>query len=130
MNRTNELVLQTPEGVRFRYRLAGPAARFLAVSIDVATVMLISSSVAQLCYLLGAFSSDFVPAAQFIAYFALTFGYSIFFEWIWRLLEQCFPHPLQQSFRARAVHQLRGGRHHRLLLYLWAGVRPDHRRLS
>jgi uncharacterized RDD family membrane protein YckC len=84
MNRTNELVLQTPEGVRFRYRLAGPAARFLAVSIDVATVMLISSSVAQLCYLLGAFSSDFVPAAQFIAYFALTFGYSIFFEWIWR----------------------------------------------
>jgi uncharacterized RDD family membrane protein YckC len=84
MNRTNELILQTPEGVRFRYRLAGPAARFLAVSIDVATVMLVSSSVAQLCYLLGAFSSDFVPAAQFIAKFALTFGYSIFFEWIWR----------------------------------------------
>jgi uncharacterized RDD family membrane protein YckC len=84
MNRTNELVLQTPEGVRFRYRLAGPAARFLAVSIDVATVMLISSSVASLSYIFGVFSSDFVPAAQFIAYFVLTFGYSIFFEWIWR----------------------------------------------
>jgi uncharacterized RDD family membrane protein YckC len=84
MNRSNELVLETPEGVRFRYRLAGPAARFLAVSIDVATVILISSLVAQLCYLFGAFSSDFVPAAQLIAYFALTFGYSIFFEWIWR----------------------------------------------
>jgi uncharacterized RDD family membrane protein YckC len=84
MNRTNELILQTPEGVRFRYRLAGPAARFLAVSIDVATVMLISSSVAKLFDLLGVFSSDFAVAAQFISYFAFTFGYSIFFEWIWR----------------------------------------------
>jgi uncharacterized RDD family membrane protein YckC len=84
MNRSNELVLQTPEGVRFRYRLAGPAARFLAVSIDLAAVSFVSSSVTSLLYLLGVFGSDFVAAAQLIAYFALTFGYSIFFEWVWR----------------------------------------------
>ena len=84
MNRSNELVLQTPEGVRFHYRLAGPAARFLAVSIDLATIMALSSSVTSLTYLLGGINSDFVIAAQFIAYFVLTFGYSIFFEWLWR----------------------------------------------
>jgi uncharacterized RDD family membrane protein YckC len=84
MNRSNELVLQTPEGVRFRYRLAGPAARFLAVSIDLAAIFLVSSSVTSVCYLLGVFGADFVAAAQLIAYFALTFGYSIFFEWVWR----------------------------------------------
>jgi uncharacterized RDD family membrane protein YckC len=84
MNRSNELILQTPEGVRFRYRLAGPAARFMAVSIDVATISFLSSAATSISYLLGAFGSDFVAAAQFIAYFALTFGYSIFFEWVWR----------------------------------------------
>ena len=84
MNRSNELILQTPEGVRFRYRLAGPAARFLAVSIDLATISFLSSSITSLSYLLGAFSSDFMAAAQLIAYFALTFGYSIFLEWLWR----------------------------------------------
>jgi uncharacterized RDD family membrane protein YckC len=84
MNRSNELVLQTPEGVRFRYRLAGPAARFLAVSIDLATIMFISSSITSLGYLLGAISSDVVAAAQYVAYFVITFGYSILFEWLWR----------------------------------------------
>jgi uncharacterized RDD family membrane protein YckC len=83
MNRSDELVLQTPEGVRFRYRLAGPAARFLAVSIDLATVIFLSSSLTSLSYLLGAFGSDFMAAAQFIAYFGFTFGYSIFFQYLW-----------------------------------------------
>jgi len=79
-----ELVLQTPEGVRFCYRLAGPAARFLAVSIDLAAITLLSSLATNLCYFLGVVSPDFVAAAEFIAYFLITFGYSILFEWLWR----------------------------------------------
>ena len=83
-NRSNELILQTPEGVRFRFRLAGPAARFLAVSVDLAAISFLSSSITGLCYFLGAINPDFVAAAQFIAYFIVTFGYSIAFEWLWR----------------------------------------------
>ena len=84
MNRADELVLQTPEGVRFRYRLAGPAARFLAISIDLTAIALLSSLVINFCYLVGVISPDFVVATELVAYFLITFGYCILFEWLWR----------------------------------------------
>jgi uncharacterized RDD family membrane protein YckC len=81
---TNELVLQTPEGVRFRFRLAGPATRLFALSIDFACILLLSSSISSSLSLLRVISADLFFATETIAYFVLTIGYFMSLEWIFR----------------------------------------------
>jgi uncharacterized RDD family membrane protein YckC len=81
---TNELLLQTPEGVRFRFRLAGPATRLFALFIDFACITLLSSFVTSCARLLNVISADLFFAAVTIAYFILTVGYFLSLEWIFR----------------------------------------------
>jgi len=81
---TNELLLQTPEGVRFRFRLAGPATRLFALCVDVACILLFSSFISSTLSLLRVISADLFFATQTIAYFVLTVGYFILLEWVLR----------------------------------------------
>jgi uncharacterized RDD family membrane protein YckC len=81
---TNELLLQTPEGVRFRFRLAGPATRLFALFIDFACIILLSSFISSSARLLNVISSDLFFATVTIAYFILTVGYFMSLEWIFR----------------------------------------------
>lgn len=76
------LPLRTPEGVVFSLPLAGPASRFLAVSIDIACVMAVSSALEQVFGALKALGTG--QALFAIAYFVLSVGYGIAAEWFWR----------------------------------------------
>jgi len=81
---TNELLLQTPEGVRFRLRLAGPATRLFALYIDFACILFLSSLISSGLSLLKVVSADLFFATETIAYFVLTVGYFMSLEWIFR----------------------------------------------
>src|SRR6202051_2545739 len=82
--RTNTLVIQTPEGISFTQHLAGPVTRFLASSIDLAGITLISGILSQVILLAAIVNPDFALAARTICYFVVTIGYSILLESIWR----------------------------------------------
>jgi uncharacterized RDD family membrane protein YckC len=82
--RTNTLVILTPEGISFTQRLAGPVTRFLASSIDLAGITLISGILSQVILLAAIVNPDFALAARTICYFVVTIGYSILLETIWR----------------------------------------------
>jgi uncharacterized RDD family membrane protein YckC len=84
VNHSNELLLQTPEGVRFRFRLAGPASRLFALSIDFACIVLLSSTISSVLSLLKIISADLFFGTETIAYFLLTIGYFMSLEWVFR----------------------------------------------
>lgn len=81
-SRTNTLQLRTPEGIVFSLPLAGPVSRFLAWAVDGACIMAASSLIRELLGLFG--SSGLASATYVIAYFVLSVGYGIAFEWYWR----------------------------------------------
>ncbi len=80
---TAAVVIETPEGVRFALPLAGVIARFLALVIDTLAIIAIGSAVDKIATLIGAFSFDSMAAFSVLAYFVITIGYGIFFEWVW-----------------------------------------------
>ena len=82
--RTNSLIIRTPEGISFTQHLAGPVTRFLAFSIDLAGITLISGMLSQVLLLAAIVSPDFALAARTVSYFVVSIGYSILFEWSWR----------------------------------------------
>jgi uncharacterized RDD family membrane protein YckC len=80
----NELLLQTPEGVRFRFRLAGAATRLFALYIDFACILVLLSFISSAAGLLKVISADLFLATETIAYFVLSVGYFMALEWIFR----------------------------------------------
>jgi uncharacterized RDD family membrane protein YckC len=82
--RTNRLIIRTPEGISFTQHLAGPVTRFLAFSIDLAAITLISGTLSQVLLLAAIVNPDFALAARAIFYFVVSVGYSILLEWNWR----------------------------------------------
>ncbi len=78
------LRIQAPEGVTFSYRLAGPASRMLALLIDLTCIFGATGIIGRGIALLNVVSADAANAVYLILYFAITAGYSIAFEWLWR----------------------------------------------
>lgn len=80
----NVAEVETPEQVRFRYRLAGPGRRALAYVIDLAlrgAVLLVIFVVASLAF--GVKRPDAMGASagvQLVVLFLLDWGYFVFFE--------------------------------------------------
>jgi uncharacterized RDD family membrane protein YckC len=81
--RRQRIEIVTPEGVRFGLPLAGPAARLVAWSVDALLIGAGISAAGEGLSLLRAISSDWYVAAVTIAYFAVSIGYGILFEWRW-----------------------------------------------
>lgn len=81
---TNTLLLRTPEGIIFSLPLAGPVSRFLAWGVDVACITAAASLLREVLGLLGAINAGLANATYVIAYFAISIGYGIAFEWYWR----------------------------------------------
>jgi uncharacterized RDD family membrane protein YckC len=79
--RTRQLTIQTPEGIRFSLKLAGPFARLMALIIDKFVVITISGILTFIFRLLSIVSEDFFGAVLAITAFLLSFGYPIGFEW-------------------------------------------------
>jgi uncharacterized RDD family membrane protein YckC len=82
--REKTLIIQTPEGVVFPLIIASPIVRFLALVIDIICVYCISGILSGACKLLGLIDMDIAGAFWMVLSFALSFGYFILFEWMWR----------------------------------------------
>ncbi len=82
--RFNTLVVQTPEGVQFSYRLASPVIRVIALSIDLALVWMALSLVSVILILMEWVSVDLAWALYTLLYFVANIGYFILLEMIWR----------------------------------------------
>lgn len=83
MNRA-ELRIRTPEGITFSYQLAGPVTRCLAWAVDMMMVIALAISLSSVFAALGALDPDLAQGMIIIAYFAVSIGYGIVFEWFWR----------------------------------------------
>jgi len=84
MSQTNTLLLRTPEGVVFAQPLAGPLSRFAGWMIDTALVFAGAAILGLVLSMLALLGGEFVQALHLLLYFALSAGYSIYFEWAWR----------------------------------------------
>jgi uncharacterized RDD family membrane protein YckC len=82
--KTNNLVIRTPEGIVFAQPLAGPMTRSLAWMIDflcLAVALLMARILLGLLILL---SPELAQAMNVLLYFLLSLGYSMVLEWYWR----------------------------------------------
>jgi uncharacterized RDD family membrane protein YckC len=82
--RSNFMNIQTPEGITFPLRLAGPIVRFFALAVDQFCVTVALYLVLLVVNQLSIVVADFSMALTYIAYFALSIGYPIVTEWVWR----------------------------------------------
>jgi uncharacterized RDD family membrane protein YckC len=82
--RPSTLSIKTPEGVVFSQLLAGPVTRFLAWSVDLCCISAALTVLGRVLTLLGLISPSVAPAVYVISYFALSIGYAIVLEWLWR----------------------------------------------
>lgn len=83
-DRTNTLLLRTPEGIVFSLPLAGPVSRFLAWCVDCACIFAATTLINQILGLARIISPGIANATYVIAYFAISIGYGIALEWYWR----------------------------------------------
>ena len=79
-----ELKVQTPEGITFSFRLAGPVIRCLAWIVDFLAVAVLSQTVGILGRIAGIISADLAGAAATLGYFGISIGYGVVAEWVWR----------------------------------------------
>ncbi len=79
-----ELKIRTPEGIVFAQPLAGPITRFFAWAIDLMAISAILSLLGTVGNLIGAIDYNIALAVMALAYFVVSIGYGIAFEWLWR----------------------------------------------
>ena len=82
--KTDVMVIRTPEGITFPLLLACPVTRFLAWSMDAACIAAGSLIVGTLLGALRLINWDFAKALTILSYFFISIGYPIFTEWYWR----------------------------------------------
>lgn len=82
--RTKTLPIRTPEGIVFSQVLAGPATRFLAALLDIMCVFVLDLALGSILGLVRVIGPNFANAAYTIGYFAISIGYGILLEWLWR----------------------------------------------
>src|SRR5438128_934051 len=82
--KTNTLLIKTPEGIVFALQLAGPVTRFVAWSVDVLCVIALAILASRLTSLAGWISGDFANALMTVGYFVISAGYGMALEWFWR----------------------------------------------
>jgi uncharacterized RDD family membrane protein YckC len=81
--RSQSVQILTPEGVRFSLPLAGIVTRLVAWAVDALLIGAGLSAASKAVSLFGVISSDWYAAAGTIAYFVISIGYGIVFEWWW-----------------------------------------------
>ena len=82
--RYRTLTIRTPEGIEFPLHIADPVNRFLALAIDRACIMVLSTVLSVGLSALGAINRDLAAAVWTLASFVLSLGYPIILEWFWR----------------------------------------------
>ena len=82
--KTNQLTIRTPEGIVFSLKLACPVTRFLALTIDLACISLLTTLVNVVVFFLALLSTDLAWAFMALSYFLISIGYGIVMEWFWQ----------------------------------------------
>jgi uncharacterized RDD family membrane protein YckC len=82
--KTGTLIIRTPEGIVFSQLLAGPATRFFAWFIDVLCISALMTLLGMLLGTIQMVSLGLGLAVETIAFFVVSIGYGILFEWLWR----------------------------------------------
>ncbi len=82
--RTNALAVRTPEGIEFSLLLAGPVVRFLAWGVDLACIGVAVMLIGGVVRLAAVVSLDVGMALAVLVNFAVSVGYAIVLEWLWR----------------------------------------------
>ena len=82
--KTTTLNIRTPEGIVFSQSLAGPVTRCFACFIDQLCIQAVLTLLGIAIGLLGLVSINFAGALYVLGYFAVSIGYGILFEWVWR----------------------------------------------
>jgi uncharacterized RDD family membrane protein YckC len=76
--------IETPEHIRFRYQLAGPARRAFAYAIDLVVKVVIGAALLFAATISGIFSLEGVSQGLlFVALFVIEWGYFVLFESMW-----------------------------------------------
>jgi len=83
-SRQGTLRIQTPEGIAFSFVLASPISRMLAWLIDFGCILGIAGVLGIAVSLLAVISKDVAQAIYLLLYFAVSIGYGIALEWMWR----------------------------------------------
>jgi uncharacterized RDD family membrane protein YckC len=83
-DKTNTILIRTPEGIAFSILLAGPVTRFLAWGIDFALIVAASGVLNALLGFFLFISPDASQALIILAYFLISIGYGIAAEWLWK----------------------------------------------
>jgi uncharacterized RDD family membrane protein YckC len=77
------IAIRTPEGISFRLTLAGVVPRFLAWIIDAFAIGFIAGAVGKLALIFTLLDASVGGAIAIIAYFVVSIGYGMYFEWAW-----------------------------------------------
>jgi len=80
----SELRIRTPEGIVFAYTLAGPVTRCLAYAVDLLIIGAVQRIVSMLLIFAGILAPDIAMGLLIVAFFAVSVGYGILFEWLAR----------------------------------------------
>lgn len=78
------LVIRTPEGIAFPLQLADPLARFMALTLDMICIYVVSGLFSFVVRLAQFISTDFAIALWMLTSFALFIAYPMVLEWFWR----------------------------------------------
>lgn len=82
--KTTTLQIKTPEGIVFSQTLASPIIRFIAYVIDFMCIGVLLTVIQIVMGLLSLLAADVAGAIGILLFFAISIGYSIVTEWIWR----------------------------------------------
>jgi uncharacterized RDD family membrane protein YckC len=80
----NTTDVETPERVRFRYRVAGPVRRALAYLLDLALRAVVMLLLSLLSIPLGFAASKVTAGLWMLLLFAMEWGWNVAFETLWR----------------------------------------------
>jgi uncharacterized RDD family membrane protein YckC len=83
-NKENRLIIETPEGIEFSIRLAGPIIRSLAWAVDLACIAATTKIFFSLMKVFSVISAEFAMAGFVLLYFLVTIGYGIIMEYNFR----------------------------------------------
>jgi uncharacterized RDD family membrane protein YckC len=83
-NKNNILTIETPEGVKFNLRLAGPVIRCLAWMLDLLCIGGLAKILSTVTGIFFLISYELAVTIQIIAYFIISTGYGIIMEYYWR----------------------------------------------
>ncbi len=78
------MIIETPEGIEFSLRLAGPVIRCLAWIIDLACIGVLTKLLNTLMNLVSIVNTDLAYAGTIFMYFVISIGYGIVLEFFWR----------------------------------------------